>query len=82
MLRKSLLTTRPGDLFASGTSRRQLDKAAKKLVSKGTRISDPSRRIQSYEQRMKVNKMRDRVRVTVDSHDRNRVITIHPVRSE
>src|SRR5262249_9308966 len=72
----------PGDLFAPGTTRAQLEKAADYLVDKGTRISDPSRRIQTFEKRMKVNGVRDRVRVIVDSHDGNRVITMFPVRSE
>ncbi len=72
----------PGDLFAKGTTRAQIDAATKKVVLKGTRISDPKYRMQTYEKRIKVNGKVDRVRVTVDSHDHNRVITAFPVRSE
>lgn len=72
----------PGDLFAPGTTRAQVTRAAEDLVARGTRISDPSRRIQTFERRMKVNGVRDRVRVVVDSDDENRVISIFPVRSE
>ncbi|WP_369011736.1 HINT domain-containing protein [Acetivibrio thermocellus] len=70
----------PGDLFAPGTTRKQIEEAAKILVKKGTRISDPSRRIQTFEKVIKVNGKRDLVRVIVDSDDFNRVITIFPVR--
>jgi len=45
----------PGDLFAPGTTRKQIEEAAKILVKKGTRISDPSRRIQTFEKVIKVN---------------------------
>ena len=72
----------PGDLFAPGTTRAELQEAAEYLVEKGTRISDPAERLQSLEKRMKVNGRRDRVRVVVDSQDGNRVISIFPVRSE
>lgn len=71
-----------GDLFAPGTTRAQVEKAADRVVLKGTRVSDPSRRIQTYEKRVKVNGQADRVRTIVDSHDSNRVITIFPARSE
>ena len=72
----------PGDLFPPGTTRKELEKVASKIVQKGTRISDPSRRIQSFERVVKVGGRRDRVRVVVDSDDGNRVVTMHPVRSE
>jgi len=67
-------------LFPSGTTRNQLDDAANYLVEKGTRTTDPAKQIQNFEKRMKVNGQRDRVKVVVDSHDNNRVITIYPVR--
>jgi RHS repeat-associated protein len=70
----------PGDLFAPGTTRSQLDRAAQDLVKKGTRVSDPSSPLQIFEKRMVVNGVRDRVRVVVDPDDANRVITIFPVR--
>ncbi|MCW8879012.1 MAG: polymorphic toxin-type HINT domain-containing protein, partial [Kangiellaceae bacterium] len=68
-----------GDLFADGTTGAQILEAAKKLVASGKRISDPSRAIQTFEKRMVVNGMRARYRVSVDSDDGNRVITIFPV---
>ncbi|MEU4475645.1 DUF6531 domain-containing protein, partial [Micromonospora sp. NPDC023888] len=70
----------PGDLFASGTTRDQLTAAAETIVQRGTRISDPARRLQTFEKKMKINGVRDWVRVIVDSDDANRVITIFPVR--
>jgi RHS repeat-associated protein len=71
----------PGDLFPPGTTREQLDAAAKEIVKSGTRLSDPARRIQTFEDKIKINSQRDRVRVVVDSQTGN-VITIFPVRSE
>ncbi|HMU65296.1 MAG TPA: hypothetical protein PKD35_11505, partial [Nitrosomonas sp.] len=70
----------PGDLFASGTTRQQLQSAANKIVGKGKRISDSSRRIQTFEKKISVNGQKDLVRVIVDSEDGNRVITMFPVR--
>ena len=72
-----------GDLFAPGTTRRQLEQAAKNIVSKGRRITvNPNGRMQTFEKDIVVNKRKDLVRVIVDSYDSNRVITIFPVRSE
>ncbi|MFD8497651.1 RHS repeat-associated core domain-containing protein [Amycolatopsis sp. NPDC059657] len=68
-----------GDLMPPGTTREQVHRAATDLVRRGERISDPSKRIQVYERRGTVNGMHARFRVTVDSHDGNRVITFHPV---
>ncbi|WP_433131723.1 DUF6531 domain-containing protein [Micromonospora sp. CA-240977] len=70
----------PGDLFASGTTRDQLTAAAETIVQRGTRVSDPARRLQTFEKKLKINGVRDWVRVIVDSDDANRVITIFPVR--
>ncbi|MDK2127045.1 RHS repeat domain-containing protein, partial [Parachitinimonas caeni] len=71
-----------GDLFEPGTTQAELEKVCECLVKKGTRISDPNKRMQTYEKRMKVNGRRDRVRGVFDSHDGNRTITVFPVRSE
>jgi hypothetical protein len=71
---------RPRDLFVSGTTRQQLERAAKEIVQDGVRISPPDRRIQSFQKKIKVNGQRDLVQVVVDAHDGNRVITIFPVR--
>ena len=70
----------PGDLFAPGTSRAQLLEAAKDIVKNGNRISEPGRRIQVFQMKVKINGVRDLVRVIVDSDDANRVITMFPVR--
>ena len=69
-------------MFPPGTTRKELEDVASKIVQKGNRISDPSRRVQSFERVVKVGGRRDRVRVVVDSDDGNRVVTMHPVRSE
>jgi hypothetical protein len=68
-----------GDLFAPGTTRAQLQRAAEIVVSRGMRISDPGRRMQTFERRITVNGKSDNVRVRLDSRD-GRVITIFPVR--
>ncbi len=71
--------TGAGDLFPRGTTRAQLQEAAESVVRDGTRISDPGRRLQTYERKLVVNGQRDWVRVVVDTTD-NHVITIFPVR--
>jgi hypothetical protein len=72
--------TGPGDFFAPGTSRAQLLEAAKDIVKNGNRISEPGRRIQVFQMKVKINGVKDLVRVIVDSDDANRVITMFPVR--
>jgi RHS repeat-associated protein len=70
-----------GDLFASGTTRPQLQRAAEVVVRDGRRVTtDPNARIQTFEKPIRVNGQRDTVRVTVDSKDNNRVITMFPAR--
>jgi Flp pilus assembly pilin Flp len=70
----------PGDLFAPGTTRAQIEQAARTLVKKGLRITDPSKRIQIFEKVITVNGKTEMVQVVVDSDDGNRVITIYPAR--
>jgi RHS repeat-associated protein len=70
-----------GDLFPPGTTRQQLEDLAQKVINKGTRTSDPSKRMQTFEYRDKFNGQRDRIKVYVDSYT-GEVITIYPVRSE
>ncbi|WP_422085989.1 RHS repeat-associated core domain-containing protein [Variovorax sp.] len=72
----------PGDLFAPGTTRAQVQCLCELLVQKGTRTSDPSRTIQTYEKRTTVNGKRARYRAIFDSKDKNRTITAFPVESE
>ena len=69
----------PGDLFAPGATRPQLQRAAREVVGRGVRISEPGRRIQTFERRITINGQSDRVRVVVDTAD-GRVITMFPVR--
>jgi hypothetical protein len=70
----------PGDLFAGGTTRIQIEKAARIVVEKGHRTSSPGRAIQTFQKKIVVNRKQDVVRVIVDADDGNRVITIFPVR--
>jgi RHS repeat-associated protein len=74
--------TQPGgDLFAPGTTRKQCEQAASKVVTKGTRVTgNPKKQIQTFEKKITVNGRTDKVRVVVDSHDNNRVITMFPAR--
>lgn len=67
-----------GDLFAPGTTRAQVQQAAEEAVSRGTRQSNPQRRIQTFERRMTVNGQRANYRVVVDSMD-DSVITMFPI---
>lgn len=69
-----------GDLFAPGTTRAQIEQAARTLVKKGLRVTDPSKQVQIFEKVITVNGKTDLVRILVDSDDGNRVITIFPVR--
>ena len=69
-----------GDLFAPGTTRSQIEKATNTLIKKGARISDPSRRMQTFEKDIVINGKKDLIRMIVDSGDGNRIITIFPVR--
>jgi len=70
-----------GDLFRTGTSRRQLQQAANKVVKGGHRKTvDSLRRIQTFERKIVVNGKKDLVRVTIDTHEQNKVITMFPVR--
>ncbi|MFF3879111.1 RHS repeat-associated core domain-containing protein, partial [Streptomyces sp. NPDC001978] len=72
-------STKHADMMPPSTTRDQVHAAAKKIVKRGTRISDPSKRIQTYEKRMTVNGFSARYSVTVDSHDGNNIITFFPV---
>ncbi|MEU4351319.1 RHS repeat-associated core domain-containing protein [Streptomyces sp. NPDC023838] len=68
-----------GDLMPPSTTRAQVEEAAQNMIDKGTRVSDPSRRMQTFEKRMIVNGHRARYRLIVDSEDGNRIITFFPV---
>jgi Bacterial Ig-like domain/FG-GAP-like repeat len=68
-----------GDLFPSGTTRGMLEDVAKKIVLKGTRLTKAGRQIVTYEGKVKILKKNLLVRVTVDSNDANRIITVFPV---
>ncbi|MFF1406348.1 RHS repeat-associated core domain-containing protein [Streptomyces sp. NPDC058294] len=68
-----------GDLMPPSTTREQVEKAARTMNQRGQRVSDASRRIQTFEKRMTVNGMSARYRLIVDSGDENRIITFFPV---
>ncbi|MBN0046996.1 RHS repeat protein [Streptomyces actuosus] len=68
-----------GDLMPPSTTRGQVEKAVRTMIERGQRVSDPGRRIQTFEKRMTVNGMSARYRLIVDSEDGNRVITFFPV---
>jgi len=71
--------TNQGDLFAPGTTRAMLQAAVVKIVGKGVRVSDhPSRRLQSFEDRLRINGQVDVIKAIVDVVD-CRVITVFPV---
>jgi hypothetical protein len=68
------------DLFAAGTTRAQLEEAARDVVAHGQRVSDDVQgRLQTFERVITVNGRRDRVRVVVDQ-DTDMLHTIFPVR--
>ena len=67
------------DMLPPSTTRDHVLDAATKIVRKGTRISDPGKTVQTFEKRMKVNGMRGRFSVSVDSTDGNNIITFFPV---
>jgi RHS repeat-associated protein len=71
----------PGDLFPASIERSELGSLAEYLVAKGTRSTQPSKALQGFEKRVKLRGKRMRVRVVVDPHDANRVITMFPVKS-
>lgn len=74
---------RPGDLFASGTTREQLEQAANKIIKKGKRVTENvSSRIQTFEKKITINGKTDKVRIIVDSEDGNRIITMFPARQK
>lgn len=67
------------DLFAPGTTRQQILKAATDVIERGRRVSARGQRITTFEDSMYVNGQRDAIRVTVDTAD-GRIITVFPVR--
>lgn len=51
-----------------------------KVIAKGNRTTDPNDRIQVFQMKIKINEVKDLVRLVVDAMDSNRVITFFPVR--
>lgn len=71
-----------GDLFAPGTTRVQLEKAANEIVQSGFRVTqNPLRRMQTFQKVVQINGKTEMVRVYVDTFEA-KVITIFPPRSE
>ncbi len=73
------LPHKQGDLFSPGTTREQIAEAARKIIIKGKRQSDPNKIRQVFEKRMTVNGKRAQYRLVVDSDDANIIITIFPI---
>ncbi len=72
----------PGNLFPTGTTRAELEKAVEQIVEKGTRSSaNRQSTMQNFEDRFKIKGERLRVRVTVDTAT-GEVITMFPIKSE
>ncbi|MBK0115767.1 MULTISPECIES: hypothetical protein [unclassified Delftia] len=69
-------------MLEPGTAQAELQKTCECLVKNGVRVSDPKKRIQTYEKRMLVNGEIDRIKGVFDSHDGNRTITAYKARSE
>lgn len=68
-----------GNLFKTGTPKRQLKQAANIVVAKGRRVTtDSNKQIQNFEKKIVVNGGKDLVRVAVDMKD-NSVVTMFPV---
>ncbi|WP_328715504.1 RHS repeat-associated core domain-containing protein [Nocardia salmonicida] len=68
-----------GSLFAAGTTRDQIETAAREIVERGTRQSDPSKECQVFERRMTINGLRTNYRLVVDSTDGNNIVTMFPI---
>ncbi|PKV80829.1 RHS repeat-associated protein [Nocardia fluminea] len=68
-----------GSLFAVGTTREQIETAAREIVERGTRQSDPSKDYQVFERRMTINGLRSNYRLVVDSTDGNNIVTMFPI---
>ena len=55
-----------GDLFPSGTTNEQIFDAIEKVYSKGTRVSDPEKAVQTFEKRIRINNESANYRLIVD----------------
>ena len=71
-------STKPTALFPPGTTRRQLQETANRVVKDGKLITESTRATQTFERKVKVNGKRMTVRVVVDQNNGN-VVTIFPV---
>ncbi len=66
------------NILLAGTIREQIEDAILKVIAKENRTTDPNDRIQVFQ--MKINDVKDLVRLVVDAMDSSRVITFLPVR--
>jgi RHS repeat-associated protein len=73
------LVNSQGDLFAPGTLWSHIEQGSSKIIAKGRRMSNPNRRIQTFEKKMVINGKKALYRLIVDSDDGNRIITMFPV---
>ncbi|MEM6362764.1 MAG: RHS repeat-associated core domain-containing protein, partial [Bacteroidota bacterium] len=55
-----------GDLFPSGTTNEQIFDAIGEVFNKGTRVSNPSKSVQTFEKKIKLNDQTDNYRLVID----------------
>jgi len=72
------LTHPKGDLFPSGTTHDQIIDGIEKVFSKGTRVSDPNRVVQTFQKRIKINGQSANYRLIVDTNNSD-VITFFKI---
>ena len=63
------VTHEKGDLFPSGTTHNQILDGINQVFSKGTRVSDPKKVMQTFEKRIKLNGESANYRLIVDTNN-------------
>ena len=73
--------TEPADMFKPNTTRAEIDKLAREIIKKGTRVSeDSSKRMQLFELKTKFQGKREYFHCYVDTKE-NWIITVFPYRT-
>ncbi len=67
-----------GDLFPSGTTPKEIVNAINDVYTKGTRVSDPKRVMQTFEKRIKIHGESDNYRLIIDTKKEN-VVTFFKI---
>lgn len=67
-----------GDLFPTGTTNEQIFEAVGDVYSKGTRVSNPSKAVQTFERRIKINGETGNYRLIVDQKNQE-VVTFFKI---